>query len=182
MLWLYLLPPLLARVIIVIRGKPSGIVRHDSKTHTTWWSLFQLQLIFNRFPFLEELLRLVPGLYALWLNLWGAKVSTFVFWTPGIVVMDRYHLHIDKGAVLGSECMISGHVLKVQDDGSILLVVDEVHIESGVLVGARASIAPGCHIHAFETVPAGRILKPYTHMKDGKKSSTISKDAYTLRQ
>lgn len=178
--WLYLLPPLLARIIIAIRGRPCGIVRHDSATHNTWWALFQLQLVFNRFPFLEESLRLVPGLYSLWLNLWGAKVSPFVFWTPGVVVMDRYHLQINKGAILGSECMISGHVLKIQEDGSILLAVDQVRIESGVLIGARASITPGCHIHSFETVPAGRILKPYTQIKDGKKSSEVPNSSYDI--
>lgn len=178
--WLYLLPPLFARVIIAIRSRPCGIVRHDSSTHNTWWALFQLQLVFNRFPFLEEVLRVIPGLYALWLNLWGAKVSSFVFWSPGVVVMDRYHLHIDKGAILGSECMISGHVLKVQEDGSILLAVDQVRIESGALIGARASITPGCHIHAFETAPAGRILRPYTRIKDGKKEVSIPNTAYNI--
>lgn len=172
--WLYLLPPLMARFIIAIRGLPTGIVRHDSPIQDTWWMLFQLQLIFNRLPALEELLRLIPGLYSAWLRLWGADVSLFIFWTPGVVVMDRCHLRIGKGAILGAGCIISGHVMKVQDDRSIILAVDEVHVGAGALIGAGASITPGCRVGDFETVTAGMILKPYTLIENGKRHSTLN--------
>lgn len=169
-LWIYLIPPILARLIIKIFGKPVGIVGSDSHTHTIWWVLFQLQILFNRFPFLEEVLKVVPGLYATWLNLWGAKVSTFSFWAPGVTVMDRYHLNIGKGVILGTECLLSGHVLVKKEDGSIMLVVDKLTIDSNALIGVRSMLSPGCHIHDSQIVAAQQTLKPYTNVKDSKKS------------
>lgn len=174
--WVYLLPPLLARVIILISGKPTGLVSTQSRTHTIWWTLFQLQLIFNRFPFLEEILKTIPGLYALWLNLWGAKVSLFAFWAPGVIVMDRYHLTIGKGAILGTGSLISAHVLFKRSNGDMFLVIDNVTIESDVLIGVHAKLAPGCHIYPSQIVPANKLLKPYSEIKDGKSSILKSID------
>jgi len=170
LLWFYFVPPVLCRISIFIWGRPAGIVTIQSKTHTLWWWLFQLQLPFNRFPISEELLRSVPGLYALWLNLWGARVSSFAFWGPGVVVMDRYHLHIAKGVILGTQSLLSAHVIKKQDDGSSLLFVDKIRLDEGVLVGAKANLSPGCHIHAHQTVPFNQLFRPYTELKNGKKT------------
>ena len=168
-LWLYLLPPLLCRITLFFTGRPTGQVTTDSNTHTLWWWLFQLQLPFNRFPFIEELLRCVPGLYALWLNLWGGEVSLFAFWSPGVAVMERYHLKIEKGVILGSQAFLSGHLITKQTDGSTLLWVDKIQLDEGALVGARANIGPGCHIHKHQTVPFNAVLRSYTEIKDGRK-------------
>lgn len=166
--WFYLVPPLLARIIILFFGKPAGLVSTASRTHTIWWCLFQLQLVFNRFPFLEEILRLVPGLYALWLNLWGAKVNVFCFWAPGVTVMDRYQMEIGKGAILGTGCLLSAHVLVKKSNGEMILVVDQLKIGANALIGVHAMLSPGCHIHPSEIVPANKLLKPYTEIQDGK--------------
>lgn len=168
--WFYLVPPLLARIIILLLGKPAGLVSTTSRTHTVWWCLFQLQLLFNRFPFLEEILRVIPGLYALWLNLWGAKVNLFSFWAPGVTVMDRYHLDIGKGAILGTGCLLSAHILVKKSNGEMILVVDKLTIGANALIGVHAMLPPGCHIHASEIVPANKLLKPYTEILGGKSS------------
>ncbi len=168
-LWLYLLPPLLCRLTILVAGRPRGIVSPSSRTHTLWWWLFQLQLPFNRFPFLEELLRSVPGLYALWLNLWGARVSTMAFWSPGVTVMERYHLEIGRGVILGTQVFLSGHVIKKLPDGSTLLIVDAIRLDEGALVGARATLSPGCQVAPHQGVPFNALLRPYTALRDGRK-------------
>lgn len=172
--WVYLVPPALCRVTIAVYGKPSGIVAQGSRDHKLWWLLMQYQLIFNRFTFLEDCLKTVPGLYAIWLNLWGAKISPFVFWAPGVTVMDRYHLQIEKGVILGTQCLISAHAVKLRDDGYTLLAVDPIKIDTGALIGARSIISPGCHIHAFESVAAQKLLKPYTIIQDGQKKQQLS--------
>ena len=169
-LWFYLVPPLLCRLTLIFSGRPRGTVGPHSRIHTLWWWLFQLQLPFNRFPATEELLRTVPGLYALWLNLWGARVSAFAFWSPGVTVLDRYHLHISKGVILGAGCLLSGHLINKQADGSTLLYVDEIRLDEGALIGAKANLAPGCHIHAEQVVPFNAIFRPYTELKDGHKT------------
>jgi hypothetical protein len=174
--WIYLVPPLLARLVILFYGKPTGIVSTSSRTHTIWWILFQLQLIFNRFTFLEEILRIIPGLYAVWLNIWGAKVNLFSFWAPGVTVMDRYHINIGKGVIIGTNSLISAHVLVKKSDGSMFLIIDSIIIEPDVLIGVAATISPGCHIHQSQIVPAQKLLKPYTEIKDNKQSLLKSID------
>jgi acetyltransferase-like isoleucine patch superfamily enzyme len=167
--WLYIIPPLLCRLTIILFGRPEGIVSIKSRAHFIWSLLFQYQLIFNRFPSLEEVLKLIPGVYALWLNLWGARVSMFVFWSSGVTVIDRYNLCIDKGAIIGTECLLSGHFLTVDKNGNDSVIIGKIHIESGALIGTRAMVAPGCIIRSNETLPATRLLMPFTEIKDGKK-------------
>ena len=73
---LYLLPPLVARMILLLVTIPHGRIAVGSNAFFAWWSLFQLQIIFCRLPALEEILRLIPGVYSLWLRLWGARWPT----------------------------------------------------------------------------------------------------------
>jgi hypothetical protein len=44
-------------------GRPEGQLTQDMSAYRVWWVLTQWQILFNRLPWLEELLRLVPGLY-----------------------------------------------------------------------------------------------------------------------
>jgi hypothetical protein len=167
--WLYVVPPLLARLILAVRGAPVGRATPDMPAYRTWWLLTQIQMPFNRLRILEEALRLIPGLYGAWLALWGARVSLFAFWSPGVFVADRYLLRIGAGAVLGARCHIGAHLVSVAADGSWELVVAPVTIERGAVIGALAMVAPGCVIYAGETVPAGRRLAPFTAWKDGRR-------------
>lgn len=167
--WIYLVPPLLARITITLFGRPTGTVNNNSRTHFIWSLLFQFQLIYNRFPILEEILRIIPGIYALWLNIWGARVSMFVFWSSGVTILDRYSIHIDKGTILGTECLLSGHFLMIDEHGHDSVIIDSIHIGSGALIGTRSMVAPGCIIHPNETLAATRLLMPFTELREGKK-------------
>ncbi|MBL1432932.1 MAG: hypothetical protein COC09_00665 [Gammaproteobacteria bacterium] len=167
--WIYLVPPILCRLTIFLTGKPSGSFHQDSNRHTLWWWLYQLQLLFSRFPVFEEILRIVPGLYALWLNLWGAKVSLFSFWSPGVTVIDRYHIWVEKGVILGTNAILSPHILIKGEDGKTLLVVDQITIKRGALIGAESKVTPGCYVREDQTLTATKSLLPYTEIRDGKK-------------
>jgi len=175
--WLYLIPPLLARMTITLFGRPNGTVRNNSRKHFIWSLLFQYQL-FNRFPMLEEILKLIPGIYAIWLNIWGANVSMFVFWSSGVTILDRYNMHIEKGTILGTECLLSGHFLTFDEGGNDTVIIDKIYIKSGALIGTRAMVAPGCIIHEDEILPATRLLMPFTEIKQGKKYK-LNKHDYT---
>lgn len=167
LLWLYLLLPLTCRLLVAALGRPVGVLGTDSRAFALWWFLTQLQILYNRFPVLEEMLRIVPGVYGAWLSLWGAKVSPMAYWAPGAVVTDRYLLEIGRGAVLGGGCRIGGHVMQRGLDGELVLRVAPVTIEQGAMIGLHAGVGPGCHVYANETVPAGRLLKPGFSRKDG---------------
>src|SRR5207253_10465551 len=90
----YLLPPLATALV-----RPRSLLKNSrcsagSREFLRWWYATQWQVMFNRFPALEEVLRMVPGLYSTWLRLWGAQVGGLVYWSPGVRVFDRPFLHI----------------------------------------------------------------------------------------
>ena len=72
---LYLVPPLLGRGLMRVFGVPNGVFTQDDRRFRVWWALLQLQMVFNRLPMLEEMLRLVPGLYPLWIALAAHMVT-----------------------------------------------------------------------------------------------------------
>lgn len=176
LVWIYLVPPFLCRLVLWTFGVPLDRgTKPEGTTYKVWWWLTQVQMLFNRISVLEEILRLMPGAYGLWLNLWGSRVSLLAYWAPGVLPTDRYLLRIGRGAVLGTRSLISGHVATLSHEGAYWLTVAPVTVEDGAIIGAYVAVGPGCHIHAHEVVPAGRILPPYTVWKDGRK--TVVSDA-----
>lgn len=165
--WLYILPPMLCRLVLLIFHRPEGVFSEHDKEFYIWWFLAQLQLIYNRFPFLEEALRLIPGVYNIWLNMWGSKIHLTVFWSPGIHIFDRYDLNIARGAVVGGGCRIGAHIFDKEKNGSIKLLVAPVVIGENVLLGLNSLVGPGCYISDNETLVAGKVLKPFCTLKDG---------------
>lgn len=168
LVWIYILPPLMCRLLILIWGRPRGTVSSESPTFIYWWFLTQLQIVFIRFSFLEEVLRIIPGVYNLWLNFWGGKVSLFAYWSPGVTVADRYLISIGRGAVLGGGCRIGAHILMQQTDNTQLLTLAEVRIDEYSVIGIHAGVGPGCHVHARETLPGGKLMRPFYSWKDGR--------------
>ncbi|MEN8180719.1 MAG: hypothetical protein ABFS39_19150 [Pseudomonadota bacterium] len=166
---LYTVPPLLGRLLILLFGKPQGrgIPQH-SRAFRVWWLLLQLQMPFNRLPWLEELLRLVPGLYPLWLNLWGARVHPATFWAPAARTLDRPYVETGYASVIGTDTLMSGHLAR-RENGRFLVDVDTIVIGAGAVIGARTSIGPGCVIGPGETLAATTRLAPYNHYMDGKR-------------
>lgn len=176
LMWLYLVPPLLCRLVIALWGLP--ITESSTKNHhvyKVWWLLTQLQMPFNRIGLLEELLRLVPGLYSVWLNLWGARVSLFTFWARDVLISERYLLTIEPNVVVASQTGIAGHLVHRDKDGQLILVVAPVVIERGAMLGIRSGLGPGCRLFSGEVLPAGRILPPFTGWQDGRKIRLDSK-------
>jgi len=161
--WIYILPPLAGRIAMALFGAPAGEgLSQEARAYKVWWFLTQLQVLFNRFGFLEELLRMVPGLYALWLNAWGARVSPVVYWGPGAVVADRQSVRVGPGAVVGTRAVLAGHLAVKDAHGAFRVTLAPVEIGAGVLIGAYAGIGPGCRVAAGEEVPAAAFLRPFT--------------------
>jgi hypothetical protein len=168
--WIYLLPPLAGRVATLLYGESEGKdVGQSDRAYKVWWFLTQCQVLFNRFGFLEELLRMVPGLYALWLNLWGAHVSPVVYWGPGAVVADRQSVRIGPGAVIGTRAVLAGHLAVKDAQGVFRVTLAPVEIGAGALIGAYVGIAPGCRVGAGEEVPAATFLRPHTYWSEGRR-------------
>lgn len=166
---LYLMPPLCGRLLTGIFGKPTGRdLPQSGRAFKVWWALLQLQMLFNRLPWLEEMLRLVPGLYPLWLNLWGARVHPATLWAPGARIIDRPYVSTGYGSVIGTEALLSGHLARTEDDRFVVDVA-AIAIGAQAVIGARCSIGPGCVIGPGETLAATTRLAPFNRFVDGKR-------------
>ena len=160
--WLYLAPPVLARLLILCCGKPTGRLTLQMPAYRTWWLLTQLQLPFNRLPWLEEGLRLVPGLYAAWIRLWGGNLSALAFVGPGVCITDRHLVRVERGAVLGLHSTLAGHAVVRDAAGRFLIIAAEPVVESHAILGGRSAVGPGATVHAGHLLPAGRLLSPFS--------------------
>jgi hypothetical protein len=161
--WLYLLPPLACRLTLLLFGRPQGrgLTQHD-RAYKVWWFTAQWQIVFNRLPWLEEVLRLTPGLYALWMFLWGGKVSPVVYWAPGALVLDRPLVVIERGALIGAGAGLTSHAGTLTPDGDWRIDIAPVRVGRGALMGARSGLAAGAELADGQMLPAGRMIKPFT--------------------
>ncbi|MGD9671404.1 MAG: hypothetical protein AB7U75_20545 [Hyphomicrobiaceae bacterium] len=159
--WVYLVPPLVARILVAAFGEPRGELRQDMASYRVWWALTQLQMPFNRLPVLEETLRLVPGLYAAWIGLWGGRVSARAFIGPGVVITDRYAVDVGRGAVLGYKAALAGHMVVRDEAGRFMVIVAAPRVEADAMVGGGAGLGPGATLRAGHVLPTGRRVGPY---------------------
>lgn len=159
--WLYVLPPLLGRLLISVFGRPEGVLRQTDKAYRVWWALTQLQMPFNRLPMLEELLRFVPGLYALWIRLWGGHLSPLAYVAPGVVITDRFAIQVGRGAVLGMRSAFAGHMALRDEAGAWTIVVAAPVVGDHALVGGEAGLGPGARLLPGQSLPYGRKLGPH---------------------
>lgn len=168
--WVYLLPPLLCRATLLVFGRPATTEATPAdRLYKVWWFLTQLQMPFNRISLLEEALRLIPGAYALWLNLWGAHVSPFAFFSREVFIADRYLVRIGRGAVFAAYTGITPHLVDRGPDGRLRLILAPVEVGPNAIVGIGAGLGPGCRVGPGETLPAGRRLPPFTAWEAGRK-------------
>jgi hypothetical protein len=141
---LFLLPPLLVRLATWRRNLPVGQIEMASGPFLRWWFTAQCQIVFSRLPWLEEALRLVPSLYSAWLRLWGAHVGALVYWSPGVVILDRSLLRIGDRVVFGMGARLTPHVIAPVSGGRAALFLAPITIGSDALVSCQgASLRQG---------------------------------------
>ena len=110
--FLYILPLVPARILRESLRKSPSEIPIGSANFLKWWACFQCQVIFLRFPSLEEIIRLIPGCYSLWLRLWGSRVGKFTYWAPlALFILDR-GLLIGDNAVFGAGVKLNPHVME----------------------------------------------------------------------
>lgn len=176
-LWLYLAPPLAARGLTAVCGRPGGELRQGDPGYRVWWLLTQLQMPFNRLPALEEALRLVPGLYAAWIGLWGGRVSARAFIGPRVVIADRWLVEVEAGAVVGFGAGLSGHMVTRDDDGRFRVTVAAPRVGAEAIVGGGAGLGPGAELAAGALLPAGRRIGPFDRFPRTVIAGTASEEA-----
>lgn len=170
---LYLLPPVAARLLTAVCGRPAGRYGVGERAFLVWWVTLSLQTLFLRLPFLEELLRLVPGLYSAWLRLWGSRIGSRVYWSAGTVVLDRGYLDVGDGVVFGAGVRLNGHVL-AKEGGVQTLIVDTVRVGAGAAVGGYSLLTAGTEVAPGEALRACLLSPPYSKWEGGKRSKEAS--------
>jgi hypothetical protein len=173
-LWLLLVPPLAVRLVLAVRPLPRSEIAVGSPPFLAWWLTSQWQAIFNRLPWIEELIRLVPGLYAGWLRLWGARIGGLVYWTPGLRILDRSLVEVGDRVVFGVGVKISPHLVLRNRDGDLVLLAGTVRIGDDVLVGAYSILLAGCWIGPGEASPGKREMAPFTGWVGGRRVQETS--------
>jgi hypothetical protein len=166
---LYLFPAVCARLLLVLAPLKCGIIDLKSSDFITWWVLFNLQVIFCRFPLLEELLRLIPGIYGPWLRLWGAEVGRLTYWAPGLKILDRPFVKIGDDVVFGADVRLNPHVVFKNDLGKLVLALDYVTVGSRTLIGGYSLFTAGTTIFPDQATRAYLILPPFSKFRDGKR-------------
>lgn len=143
--------------------------------YSPWWGGHQIQLVFIAFPILETVLRLVPGLFSIWLRAWGSSVGRRVYWTPACRIGDRSLLTIGDDVIFGYDVGMSSHLIK-RTRKNILLYVKRITIGDGVFLGAGAVIGPGVHIEAGAAIDIGEHLYPRTRVTRDRQKRTRATD------
>lgn len=141
-----------------------GITYLGEKIYSPWWGSHQIQIIYIAFPLLETSLRLIPGLFSVWLRLWGAKIGKQVYWTPGLEIADRGLLEIGDRVVFGHRVGLYSHVIKPRKQ-DLMLYVKKIKIGNDVFLGAAVRIGPGVIIQDGVFVPVKTDLFPNMELK-----------------
>jgi hypothetical protein len=165
---LYVGPPLAARVVLRLGGPPPERAPVGSRPFVRWWALSQLQILFARLPWLEEALRLLPGLYSTWLRLWGARVGRHVFWAPGVTLTDRYLVDVGDRALVGMGTHLASHLVLPGDGGPTLLLA-RVTIGADAVVGGHSLLGPGSRVPTGQAAPARTVLPPFWSLVGGRR-------------
>lgn len=163
---LYLFPPLLARIVLLFFPIKRGHIPFGSRDFIIWWSLFSFQTIYLRFPFLEELLRSIPGLYSLWLRFWGSKIGKATYWAAGVSILDRSFLCIGDHVMIGAGVRFAPHVNIQDDDGKSVLLLEKITIGSRCLLGGYSLLTAGTVLHDDEHSKACLVSPPFSEWKN----------------
>jgi acetyltransferase-like isoleucine patch superfamily enzyme len=175
---LYLLPPLLARIAIGCWGLPSKNEPVPSRKSYVWWFTTQLQVPFMRFPFLEEIIRMVPALYSTWLRLWGAKVGRNVYWSAQVLVADRPFIDVGDFVVFGYGSKLTSHLL-TKVNSEMKLIFGAPIIKSKAILGTLSCVGPGAYIGEGQILKATAVISPFDRFENKQKFNSKNKVSAT---
>lgn len=168
LVWLLVLPPLACR-LVVGRGLPSGEIAVPSRAFFRWWTTWQLQMVFNRLPWIDEALRFVPGLYSAWLRLWGAQIGRLTLWSPGARVCDRPLLRLGADVVIGIDVRLVGHFGGVDAQGRATFTLGAITLGDRTTIGGGALLGPGVALESDQVTEALFLGAPFTRWRAGER-------------
>lgn len=157
----FVLTPLLYRTMKLIYGESNGkvLIGKYAKRGSMWVIGFHLQQFYTSFRFFERFMILVPGMYSMWLRLWGADIGQKIIWTPQSLIVDRPHVKIGDKSLIGNYSYISAHYIK-KIENKYYLIISNVDIGSNCVLSYRCTIAPGSTVEDKVFMEAGSSTYP----------------------
>lgn len=152
----YLFPPMVLRIMLRWAPLKFGIAPIDGRSFSPWLAAHHIQAFYDALPYLESLLRVIPGFYSMWLRMWGSRVGYGVVWPVRIDVLDRNLVDIGNRVTFDREVELAAHVRQKTDGGVARVLVRPVRIGSYAFLGACSRVGPGA------IVPHNANLPPLT--------------------
>lgn len=165
---LYLVPLVPGRMLRASLRSAPPVISTNSGEFLRWWASFQCQVLFLRFPVLEETLRLIPGLYSLWLRGWGSRIGKLTYWAPQTIILDRGFIDIGNHVIFGAGVRLNPHVIERDPEPTLRLA--PIKIGDGAMVGGYSLLTAGTEIAASEATRAFLISPPFSRWKNGKRT------------
>ncbi|MGE0740040.1 MAG: hypothetical protein AB7O98_01765 [Hyphomonadaceae bacterium] len=154
----YLLPPLTLRIMLRWSATKVGVSQIDGVTFSPWLAAHHIQAFYDALPFLESLLRVIPGFYSMWLRMWGSRVGYGVIWPVRMDVLDRNLMDIGNRVTFDREVELAAHVRQKTDGGGSRVLVRTVRIGSYAYMGAGVRVGPGATVPHNANVPALTVI------------------------
>ncbi len=159
LLVIYVLPPTVLRIVLRWAPLKPGIACIDGGKFCPWLAAHHIQAFYDALPFLESLLRVIPGFYSMWLRMWGSRIGYGVAWPVRLDVLDRNLMDIGNRVTFDREVELAAHVRQKLDGGGSRVLVRPVRIGGHAYVGAGARIGPGATVPHNANVPALTVVR-----------------------
>lgn len=156
---IYGLPLLTYRIHQYFYPVKEGVSYLCGQEYSPWWGSHQIQWIYIAFSGWEKILRLIPGLFSVWLRLWGAKIGQGVYWNPEVEITDRGLLEVGDRAIIGHRVGIYAHVIKPKNN-DLMLYVKKVKIGNHVFLGSASRLGPGVTLKDGVYIPVKTDILP----------------------
>ena len=111
---------------------------------------------------------MIPGVYSLWLRLWGSRIGKLTYWVPQTLILDRGFLDIGDHVVFGAGVRINPHVM--ENDSAPVLRLSPVKIGDDCMIGGYSLLTAGTEIAPGEATRAFLISPPFSKWKDGRRN------------
>ena len=155
---IYGLPPMVLRIMFRWAPLKIGVSAIDGRKFSPWLASHNIQAFYDALPYLESLLRVIPGFYSMWLRWWGSRVGYGVEWPVRMDVLDRNLMDIGNRVVFSRDVELAAHVRQKMQGGGSRVLVRPVRIGGYAFIGAGARFGPGAVAPHNANVPARALV------------------------
>ena len=155
---IYLAPPLVMRIMFRWAPLKLGVSTIDDRSFSSWLAAHHIQAFYDALPYLESLLRVIPGFYSMWLRLWGSRVGYGVEWPVRMDVLDRNLMDIGNRITFSHEVELSAHCRNKMATAASRILVREVRVGSHAFIGTGARLDAGAAVPSNASVPEHAVI------------------------